>query len=298
MKLEYFHYFIEIAQAGSIAKAAAKLNRNRTTISMAIASLEDNLNAELFIRSGNSMHLSPIGEKILDDSIRLVTLTENIKRTVETCDSDQPAVLRLGRDDVLPESFWRRILRAIRLQYPGLTLAMNYANAGTLLEQLRQGEIDLACCMPEHFEQNKFGLYAQVVDKIAMRLMVSAEHPLSNMRSVSDEDLKSVPQITYLGNDQNEVFSLEQVSQEQIALSSFELVRDAISDGLGWGFVPDPLLVQMDQNHLLPVAHGLNISWHTYLIFGRESLNHESTFIGSISGLIRREILELFERKR
>ena len=293
MKLEYFQYFIEIAKAGSIAKAAVKLNRNRTTVSMAISRLEDSLNTELFIRSGNSMSLSPAGEKILDDSIRLVGLADNIQRTASSDHSKQPAILRLGRDDVLPEYFWRRILREINFKYPGLRLAMNYASAGALLEQVRKGEIDMACCMPENFDQTPAGLHAQVVDKIGMRLMVSAEHPLSQMREVDNHDLNAVPQITYLGDGHEEMFSLQQVSSEHIALSSFELVRDAISDGLGWGYVPDPLLTQNDSNQLLPVAHGLNRSWHTYLIFSLESFNHQSTFVGQISELIRREILAL-----
>ncbi len=295
MKLEYFQYFIEIAREGSIARAAAKLDRNRTTVSMAIVALEDSLNTELFIRNGNSMRLSPAGEKILDDSIRLVSLAENIQRNAVSDHSKQPSILRIGRDDVLPESFWRRILREIRHQYPGLTLAMNYASAGVLLDQVRKGEIDMACCMPEHFDQEQSGLYAQVVDKIAMRLMISATHPLSQMRAVDNDDLSEVPQITYLGDGQ-EMFSLQQVAREHIALSSFELVRDAISDGLGWGYVPDPLLVQSESDQLMPVAHGLSTSWHTYLIFSLEPLSYESTFVGQIAKLVRSEILALGDK--
>ncbi|WP_319380893.1 LysR family transcriptional regulator [Thiomicrorhabdus sp.] len=293
MKLEQFRYFIEVAKTGSIANAAARLNRNRTTVSMALAALEDHLNAELFIRSGNSMRLSAIGEKILDDSIRLVAVADKIQRTACNSETEQPAILRIGRDDVLPESFWRSILRAIRAKYPGLKLAMNYASSGALLEQLKQGEIDLACCMPEHFDQESSGLHRQVVEKIAVRLMVSAMHPLAQMRQVSDDDLSGIPQITYLGDGQEEMFNREQITQERIALSSFELVRDAICDGLGWGYVPDPLLAQTENCHLAEVAHGLNVSWHTYLIFAQEPLNDGTSFTGSISQLIRREILAL-----
>ena len=295
MKLEYFQYFIEIARTGSIAKAAAKLNRNRTTVSMAISALEDSLNTVLFIRSGNSLYLSPAGEKILDDAIRLVRLVDNIWYSAGSDHTQQPAILRLGRDDVFPESFWRRILRKIRFKYPGVTLAMNYASSGVLIEQVRKGEIDMACCMPENFDQTPHGMNATVVEKVALRLMASDNHPLSQMIKVDNNDLNEVPQIAYLGEGQEEMFGLQQVGREHIGLSSFELVRDAISDGLGWGYVPEPLLGhdESENGKLLTIAHGLNKSWYTYLIFSLESCNHDNSFIGQISSLIQKEIQAL-----
>lgn len=65
MKLESLQYFVMIAQTGSIAKAAARLSVNRSTMSMALSTLEDQLGTALFIRTGNSMQLAPRVKKLL-----------------------------------------------------------------------------------------------------------------------------------------------------------------------------------------------------------------------------------------
>ena len=70
MRIEHIEYFVATARLGSIAKAALSLGRRRSTVSMAISALEDELGVKLFERTGNSLQLSAIGESILDDCHR------------------------------------------------------------------------------------------------------------------------------------------------------------------------------------------------------------------------------------
>ena len=114
MRLDYLEYFEAAARTGSISGAAVQLGRNRSTVSMAIAALEDELGAELFVRRGNSLTLSPVGEHILDDCARIIALSNSI---IERCARGEETAgqeLRIGRDDVLSENFWRHVIRSIR----------------------------------------------------------------------------------------------------------------------------------------------------------------------------------------
>lgn len=295
MKLEYIQYFVTVAQTGSISKAAAQLERNRSTLSMAISSFEDYLGAELFVRKGNSMRLSSAGERILDDAIRMLTLTMSIQRKATIDNLKDTRTVRLGRDDVLPESFWRRIIRRIRRKFPGLALEMNYDSPDYLREQVLLGEIDIACCLLREQGKNEQDLHVQVIGKLAMQMMVAAGHPLSRMAYVSNEDLTAVPQITYLGTGQDDSYGLDSVIGERIALSSFELVRDAVCDGLGWGYVPMPLVSGSVAPELSLLQHGLNETWHSYVAYCHEPLTDPDSILGQINSLIRHELETLLK---
>ncbi len=295
MQLEYIKYFVTVAQTGSISKAALQLERNRSTISMAISSFEDYIGAQLFVRKGNSMRLSSVGERILDDAIRMLTLTMSIQRKATIDNLKDTHTVRLGRDDVLPESFWRRIIRRIRRKFPGLALEMNYASPDFLREQVLLGEIDIAFCLLRVQGITEQDLHVQVIGKLAMQMMVATGHPLGSLAYVSNEDLTAVPQITYLGIGQDDSYGLDSVIGERIALSSFELVRDAICDGLGWGYVPMPLVSASVSPELSLLQHGLNETWHSYVAYCHEPLTDAESILGHINSLIQHELETLLK---
>ena len=56
--------FTAVAEHGSLAKAALKLGKDRTTLRDLIDFLEDGLGYALFLREGRSLHLTPEGEQL------------------------------------------------------------------------------------------------------------------------------------------------------------------------------------------------------------------------------------------
>lgn len=274
MRIEHIEYFVETARLGSIVKAAASLGRQRSTVSMAIAALEDELGVLLFDRTGNSLTLSAIGESILEDCYRLLSLNMGIKQRCLMGDHTQRQELRIGRDDALSETFWRQIILQLRQRYPHLSLSMRFASSDELPDLIRQQQLDIAYGLTENLYDPAEGLYRRVVGRITMRMMIAHHHPLALLQHVTDRDLRSLAQITYMDSSNEERFHMEHVGSERIALSSFELVRDAIRDGLGWGYVPEPLLQleQRDAAELTPLRHGLMVTGYPYLVYSRETL--------------------------
>ncbi len=272
MRLDYLEYFEAAARTGSISGAAVQLGRNRSTVSMAIAALEDELGAELFVRRGNSLTLSPVGEHILDDCARIIARSNSI---IERCARGEETAgqeLRIGRDDVLSENFWRHVIRSIRRARPDVRLSMRYAESDVLPELVREGQLDIAYFIASGRSGPASGLYSRVIARIGMRMMVARGHPLAAMSYVADADLSILPQITYLDSTQHERFHLDAMGSERIALSSFELGKDAICDGLGWGYVPESLLSEEDYAQLGQINHGLGAAWYPYFVCSREPL--------------------------
>ena len=62
------NYFISAARHLNFTKAAEDCHVVQGTISKQIASIEDELGVKLFIRKGQTLSLTPAGQKLLDDS--------------------------------------------------------------------------------------------------------------------------------------------------------------------------------------------------------------------------------------
>lgn len=298
MRMDHINYFVATARLGSIAKAAETLGRQRSTVSMAISALEDELGVPLFERTGNSLALSAIGESILDDCHRLLSLSLGIKQRCLMGDHTQRQELRIGRDDVLSEAFWRHIILQLRQRYPHLSLSMRFASSDELPDLVRQQHLDIAYGVSENLYDPAEGLHRRVLGRIVMRMMIAHDHPLSRLQYVTDADLRGLPQITYMDSSNQERFHMDHVGSERIALSSFELVRDAIRDGLGWGYVPEPLLQleQRDAQELTPLRHGLMLTGYPYLVYSREALVSSATnknLLSEVNDIVAEAMLDI-----
>lgn len=301
MRLEHIEYFVTVARLGSVTEAADFLSKRRSTVSMAIAALEDELNVKLFERTGNRLFLSAVGESVLDDCHRLLSISRSVQQRCSMGSHPIRTEIKIGRDDALSEAFWRRIIFKLRQHFPHLSLSMRFAASDELPDLVRQQQLDIAYSMVETIHDPPEGLHRRLLGRIAMRMMIARHHPLSRLQHLSDRDLHVLPQITYMDSSNQERFHLEQVASERIALSSFELVRDAIRDGLGWGFVPEPLLQleQRDTDELVDVAHGLKRISYPYLVYSRDILEGEKAstkdLLSEVNTLISNEIKTIAE---
>lgn len=74
-------YFISVAENMSFTKASQSLYVSQSTISKQIAALEETLGINLFYRSGRTITLSPAGESLYNDFIKIIkSLDESVKK--------------------------------------------------------------------------------------------------------------------------------------------------------------------------------------------------------------------------
>jgi len=74
MRLQHLAYFIQVAECGSISRAAKSLYLKQSNLSNCIASLEEEFHTTLFTRTSKGVFLTPNGEKVLQWANR--TLSE------------------------------------------------------------------------------------------------------------------------------------------------------------------------------------------------------------------------------
>ena len=77
-------YFIAVAENESVSRAAEKLNISQPAVSMMIRKLENELDAKLFDRSANRVHLNEAGETALLYAKAIIHDADEMKHAVET----------------------------------------------------------------------------------------------------------------------------------------------------------------------------------------------------------------------
>jgi DNA-binding transcriptional LysR family regulator len=274
MKLNQIQLFVETADSGSIANAARRLGKSRSAVSSAIATLEVELGVELFERGANQSRLTDIGEQVLDDCRRLLQAANSLKLKCEHHASGAEVALRVARDDAIPEVVWREMLGALRRQFPGTSISLVLASPPELPALVEEGFVDAAFGLITE-EQERSGLCIDVLNPIRTLMVVAPSHPLAGLKRVLQQDLTDHTQVTLSYVDAFSVKSLLPIGGQHIGLSSFELMRDAVLDGLGWAVLPSPLIQsQLRQGELLTLKHKFSLQWRDYGVYLSENAHH------------------------
>ena len=82
--LQWLRGFYYVAQTGSIRRAAQMMNRNPSTISYQIRSLEEELNTVLFDRYKKSLRITPEGKKLFEWTVYTFETLRGLRSEVGT----------------------------------------------------------------------------------------------------------------------------------------------------------------------------------------------------------------------
>ncbi len=145
MDLHEQSYYIAIAEAGSLTKAAEKVHVSQQALSLYVSRLEKQMNAILFIRKKNSMELTEIGELYLECCRKTVTNWNQTRTLIRGLD-DSTVVLTVGIPPLNSESFVFVAERIMKEKYPNLSISIRNVYATESPDMLRRGEIDFAMC--------------------------------------------------------------------------------------------------------------------------------------------------------
>lgn len=123
-KLDDLRLFVQVAQAGSFTRAAARLGMSQSNLSYAIKALERRLGLKLFNRTTRSIATTATGEQLLRD---IEPLLSGIERKLALFNEfrDVPqGTLRINASD-LPFRYvlWER-LQGFMNDYPGVSLEL------------------------------------------------------------------------------------------------------------------------------------------------------------------------------
>lgn len=140
MELRHLRYFVAVADAGSLSRAAEKLFVAQPPLSVQIRQLEEEMGAALFVRHPKGVKLTPAGQALLPEARSLIERAARLRELAS--DAGTGGTLTLGivpsaAGTVLPE-----LVRRLRQHYPALRLDVRELITSEQVDALVAGQID------------------------------------------------------------------------------------------------------------------------------------------------------------
>ncbi len=142
LDLDLVRSFVAIAEVKSFTRAGERLGRSQSAVSLQMRRLEDLIGRRLFSRDPRHVVLTSDGEAFLPQARRLLRLNDEILS--ELTGGDVAGEIRLGAPEDFATVHLPNILGEFTRANPKATLAVTCDLTLNLLEQLRDGSLDLA----------------------------------------------------------------------------------------------------------------------------------------------------------
>lgn len=134
--------FVTVAELKSFTRAAARLNRTQSAVSMQVRRLEQNLGRTLITRNRAGAGLTDSGRVMLGYARQMLKLNDQVM--AEIGDPRVKGRVRLGIPDDYAAYLLPSALSGFASLYPGISLEVCCELSVDLLQLLDEGEVDLA----------------------------------------------------------------------------------------------------------------------------------------------------------
>jgi DNA-binding transcriptional LysR family regulator len=134
--------FVAIIDTGSFTRAADRVNKTQSAVSMHIRRLEEQLGRPLFQKQGRGVRLSEDGEKLVEIARQMLQLEASALASLGG--KALAGRIRLGIPDDYAESFLPEIFTRFVRRHPLVELSVTCEGSVSLAERLQAREIDIA----------------------------------------------------------------------------------------------------------------------------------------------------------
>jgi len=271
MELSDLTIFCAVVDMGGISPAAHALNRVPSNITSRVKKLEAELNTDLFIREKNRLRPSPTGEQFFAHAKEILAMAESaILQINNTAPSGR---LRLGSIEAVAASRLSNVLMEFHQTYAEVKLEVTTSPTGTLIEQVIDGQLDLALVSDPPQDQR-------------LQMTPIFSETLVLVSSLRDEDINSPLDLgnnpTLLGFSAQCVYRTRLVNwvkqadllPQVVEINSYTALLNCVTAGMGVGFVPKKLLTVYPfkegiKTHPLPATIGTTT---THLMWRKDSV--------------------------
>ncbi|NKF48984.1 LysR family transcriptional regulator [Shewanella sp. WXL01] len=141
LKIELLESFIAVAECGNLSKAAEKVCRTQSAVSLQIKKLEESVGQELLNRDNKGATLTESGHTLLNYAYKMVQLSSQALDDLKDCQTRE--IIRLG----VPTDYIKRYLSSCLLEFirefTCIELVIDTDVSGNLYKRLQQGEFDV-----------------------------------------------------------------------------------------------------------------------------------------------------------
>lgn len=150
MELRHLRYFVAVADAGGVSRAAVRLNISQPALSRQIRDLEAELGVSLFERRAGRLVLTAEGEDLLDRGRQLLTGADSFRERAHALHGGDAGIIRVGVAPLTLESLLPPFLVRYQRRHPRVEVRLSEDSPTRLWARLERGELNLAISFPGH----------------------------------------------------------------------------------------------------------------------------------------------------
>lgn len=208
MNLLHLKYVIEVANAGSISKAANNLFMNQPHLSKIIKDLEENLNIVIFERTSKGVFVTKKGSEFIDRAKSIILQVEQLEAKYKDDDKSLHLDICIPRVSYIKESF---INYLTRINFSDKNIKVNFYETNNLntLNKVLEGDVNLGIIRFLETEADYFtnvlinkDLEYEKLLKFDYYLLASKNSSINYNETVSLKDLNNLTEIVY-GDENN-----------------------------------------------------------------------------------------------
>ncbi len=188
--LRILGYVDEVARAGSIRKAAERLNVTASAVNRRIADLEEELGAPLFDRRPRGMRLTAAGEVFVHYLRGHNSEVERMKSQIEDLKGLRRGTVRIACSQALALDFLPRQIAEFRSRHPHVSFELKVADHEWAMAALAAYEVDLVVVFRPPFLANFQPLMMLEQQLVAV---MAKDHPLAARKGLRLRDCAAYP---------------------------------------------------------------------------------------------------------
>lgn len=185
LELRHLRLVRALSQAGGMSAAAKQLHLTQSALSHQLKVLEESVGCELFIRHGKKLVMNAVGRRVLKAADTVFYELGEMKDDLNQMEQGKSVTLRIATECYTSFHWLPKVIPLFKQQYPDIHVELQPQAVNHVSERLETGEIDVAIKMVPA----KAPLKNHILFKDQLVVVMSENHPLSNKKMISPEDL-------------------------------------------------------------------------------------------------------------
>jgi DNA-binding transcriptional LysR family regulator len=207
MELRHFRYFVAVAEAENVSRAALKLHVSQPGLSRQIRDLEDEIGFSLFERSAKALKLTDAGKTFLTEAKSVLLHADDAVKKARAVSGGMNGEINVGYAPSLTVQILPAALRAFQEKFPGVRVALHDLSTEEMLAQLGEKILQVALTVRPPAKLLR-GLKFEELARYAMCVAVAPKHPLAKLKFISLEQIAREPLIAYSRQDYPEYHAM------------------------------------------------------------------------------------------
>ncbi|TOC73516.1 LysR family transcriptional regulator [Vibrio parahaemolyticus] len=254
--LEALHILDAIDRRGSFAAAANELDRAPSSLSYQIQKLEQDLDINIFDRSGHKALFTEAGKLILERGRAILQASEKLVNDATLLANGWELDITVAFDGIIPISNFFQMVDALA-EVSSTRIRLQEEILAGSWESLNTGRADLLVCpsldtLPQEVKAEKIG-------KMSMIWVAATEHYVHKRSGEFDDSAREKYRIIAIADTAREQPALSiNIIQKQprLTVTNFTAKVEALTAGLGIGTLPRQIALPLIEKGVLKQIEG------------------------------------------